>query len=135
VRAQRQDLPRVRVGGPRLGVQVIAVVPDHDQAEVADRGEHGGPGTRDHPGHAAPDREPAAVALGRPEAGRQGDVLARAEQGTQGRVDLAEVAGVGDDDKRSPPARGSRRRGARDLVRPVRAGQGRPDRPRRLPIG
>ena len=39
-------------GRPRLGVQVVAVVPDRDQAEVVDRGEHRRPGA-DHGGDPA----------------------------------------------------------------------------------
>ena len=45
--AQRQHLAGVRVGRVPLGVQVVAVVPDHGQPEVAHRREHGGAGADD----------------------------------------------------------------------------------------
>ena len=45
--AQQQHLAGVRVRRPRLGVQVVAVVPDRHQPEVVDRRERGGAGA-DH---------------------------------------------------------------------------------------
>ena len=46
---QGQHLADVRVRRPRLGVQVVAVVPDHHQAEVGHRGERRGPGAHAPP--------------------------------------------------------------------------------------
>ena len=43
--AQTEHLADVRVGRARLGVQVVAVVPAHREAQVADRGERGGAGS------------------------------------------------------------------------------------------
>ena len=74
VGAQREHLPGVRVRGARLGVQVVAVVPQHHQAQVLDRGEHGRAGARDDPRLAPAGPEPAAVPFGRAEIGRQRDV-------------------------------------------------------------
>ncbi len=135
VRAEREHLPGVRVRRPRLGVQVVAVVPDHDQSEVGDGGEHRGPGPGGHADLAPGDPEPAPVPLGGTEARRETDVLAGPEQAGQRGVDQAEVPGVGDDDQR--PAPGGAGGGGRppDLVGPVRAGQGGPGRARRAPRG
>ena len=134
VRPQREDLPRVGIGGTRLGVQVVPVVPDDDQAEVADRGEHGGPGTGHHPYRPAGHGQPAPVALGGPEPGRETGVPARPEHAGQRAVDEAQVPGVRHHDERAPPGRPGRRCCNRDLLRPERPGQRRPDRARRPPL-
>ena len=76
VRAQREHLPGVRVRRAALGQQVVAVVPEHDQAEVVNGGEHGGAGARRDPHRAAQHRQPAPVPFGRAEIGGQADVLA-----------------------------------------------------------
>ena len=128
--AQREDVPDVRVGRARLGVQVVAVVPDDDEPEVADRGEHRGPGA-DHRAHlAAPDREPAAVALGRPGSADRTTCRSGAEQAGQRGVDAGDVA-VRRGRRRARlgrrPARCATRPG--DLLRPAGTGQRRPDRP------
>ena len=101
MRAQGQHLAGVRVGGPGLGVQVVTVVPEHHQAEIMDRGEHRGAGTGDHPDQAPADRQPAAVAFGRPEVRGQADVDPRAGGGQRG-VDAFQVPGIGHHDDRAP---------------------------------
>ena len=63
--ADQQRLAGVGVGRARLGVQVVAVVPDRDQPEVAHRGERGGSGADHDPAGAARDGEEVAVAAGR----------------------------------------------------------------------
>jgi hypothetical protein len=125
----------MRIRRPRLRVQVVAVVPDDHQAEVADRREHRGPGARDDPDHAAPDGQPAAVAFRGPEPGGQRDVLARAEQPGQRGVHQIQVGCVRQHDQRAPAGRRRRARRPGDLLRPMRARQGGPDRARRPPGG
>jgi hypothetical protein len=55
VRAQREHLAHVRVGRARLGVQVVAVVPDDDQPQVV-HGAKAVAGCRRPPDAAAQDR-------------------------------------------------------------------------------
>ena len=62
--AQQQHLAGVGVGRARLGVEVVAVVPDRDQAEVVDRREGGRAGAEHDPAAAARDSEEVAVAGG-----------------------------------------------------------------------
>ena len=101
-RAQDEHVARVRIGGPRLGVQVVAVVPDREQADVGDRGERRGPGADDRPDVTPAHREPAPVAFGRPEIGRESYVATGAEHVGQRRVQAGEVAMIRDDDDRPP---------------------------------
>ena len=103
VRPQREHLPGVRVGGARLGVQVVAVVPDHDEAEPCHGGEHRGPGASHHADLAAGHGQPPAVPLGWPEARRQADVPPGAEHPGQPGVDQAQVPCVRDHDERAAP--------------------------------
>ena len=73
-----EHLAHVRVRRARLGVQVVAVVPDDDQPEVAHRGEGRRAGADGDLHAAAQHRQPAAVAHGRAEVGaqrRRGDAL------------------------------------------------------------
>ena len=78
---RREHLADVRVGRARLGVQVVAVVPDADQAEVATGANVRRPGADDAPAPAPRlTRQEPAVALGRPEVGRQRDVVGPAPQ-------------------------------------------------------
>ena len=135
VRPQREHLPRVRVGGARLGVQIVPVVPDDDQAQVAHRGEHRRPGCRRPPGP-APGRRPASAgtvrrARGQPPGRR---ACPAPSMPASACVDQAQVPGVGHHDHGAPPAGRGGRRGQRDLVGPVRPGQCRPDRARRPPV-
>ena len=135
--AQGQHLPGVRVRGPGLGVQVVAVVPEDHQAELTDRGEHRGPGARDHPDRTPQHGQPAAVPLGRAEIGGQADVASLAAQarGGQRRVDAGQVAGVRHDDDHAAAGRGRGGGGDGDLGGPLGAGQGRPGRPDRAALG
>ena len=64
-RAQGQHLTDVRVRRARLGVQVVAVVPDDEQAEVGDRGERRGAGADARPARRRGGPAPPPVALGR----------------------------------------------------------------------
>jgi hypothetical protein len=134
VRPQREHLPGVRVGGTWLGVQVVAVVPDHDEAETGHGGEHRGPGASHHADLAAGHRQPSAVPLGRPEPRRQADVPPGAECAGQGGVDQAQVPCVRDHDERATARGGRGARGTRDLLRPVLARQRRPYGTRRPPV-
>ena len=104
-RPQHEHVAGVRVGRARFVVEVVAVVPDGQQAEVGDRRVGRGAGADDRADRAALDRQPPPVALGRPEVGRQRDVRARAERGGDGGVEAGEVAGVGDDRDRASPGR------------------------------
>jgi hypothetical protein len=106
-----QHLAGVRVRRAGLGVQVVAVVPDHQQARVDDRREHHRPGAHHHPHLAAPHRQPAAVAPRRPEVGAQRH-HALAQQRGAGGVHAFDIAVVGQRQHR-PAARG--RRGRRRL--------------------
>ena len=71
VRPQQEDVTHVRVGSAWLLVEVVAVVPHHDEAQVVHRGEGRGARADDHPAHAPADCEPAPVALGGTEVGGQ----------------------------------------------------------------
>ena len=126
VRPQREHLAGVRVRCAGLGVQVVAVIPENHQSQVADRREHGGAGAGHHPRPAAADGQPAPVALGGPEVRGQRDVPAGTELGGEGRVEQAEIAGVGDHGQGAPPGRRDAGHRPGDLLRPVRAGQRRP---------
>ena len=92
--AHQQDLAGVRVGGARLGVEVVAVVPDDDQAEVVDRGEGCRSGADHDPPGSPRDSEEVAVAGGGTAVGGEGDVVALAEHLGQGAVDPGHVAAV-----------------------------------------
>ena len=82
------------------------------------RGEHRGPGPG-YDGHLAPGyRQPAAVTLGRAEAGRQHHVPARSERAGQGRIDEPQVAGIRHDDH-GAAARLGRQRLQRARCRPA----------------
>ena len=131
VRAQHEDVARGAVRRARLGVQVVAVVPHDDQAEVGHGRPGGRPGPDRDPHPAAPHGQPAPVALGRPEVGREDDVGHVAERGG----DPGDVARVGQHHHRPPATGGAGGDGGRDLGRPVRPGQRGPDGPRRTPLG
>ena len=142
VGAQGEDLPRVGIRGMGLGVQVVAVVPEHHQAEVPHRREHRGPGARDDQGLAAQGREPATVSLRGAELGGERDVAGRPggrargrHQRGQGLVDAGQVARVGDhDDGATAGARGGDG-GPSDLLRPGRSGKRGPGRAGRAARG
>ena len=79
----------------------------------------------------APHGQPAPVALGRAEVGREDDVGHVAERGG----DPGDVARVGQHHHRPPATGGAGGDGGRDLGRPARPGQRGPDGPRRTPLG
>ena len=135
VRAQDEYLTGVRVRRAGLGVQIVAVVPEHHQAELGDRGEHRGPGARHHLDQAPAHGQPAAIAFSRPEVRAQADVARWALRHIgQGRVDAAQVAGIRYHDDHAA-ARGRRCCGGDgDLSRPFRARQRRPGGPDRATL-
>ena len=132
---QQQGLAGVRVRRPRLGVQVVAVVPDHHEAEACDRRERRGAGADHDPPATAGDGEEVAVALRRSGVRGEHDVLVGTEHRGQRGVDLRDVLAVRHDDQRAAAARDGGRDGVRDERRPVGAGGGAPHRPRRPAVG
>ena len=114
LRAQEQDLSGVGVGRTRLGVQIVAVVPDHHQAEVVDRREGGSPGADDDSASAAGHREELPVATCRTHLRSQRDVLTLPQHRKQCSVHPGDVLAVRDADQHAPSARLRRRRGVRD---------------------
>ncbi len=105
VRPLHQHVAGVRVGRARLGVQVVAVVPDHHQAEVGAPGRTSPPGCRAPPGpsprRAAQER--AGSAGPGAESARSTATDVRGSR-RQRRGQPVEVPGVGDDDQRAPAA-------------------------------
>ena len=98
----QQHLAGVRVGRSRLGVEVVAVVPDDDQAEVVDRGEGGGPRPDHDPAGATTHQQELAVARAGAGLGLQRDVLVGTEHLEQSGVDAGHVAVVGHADDGAP---------------------------------
>src|SRR5690606_38779644 len=86
---------------------------DHDRDLAAQRG------------------QPAAVPLGGAELGGERHVPPLAQALQERRVDRGHVPPVGDDDHGAPSGRRGGAGGHRDRLRPARAGQRGPDRPRR----
>ncbi|GAB3857236.1 hypothetical protein GCM10027610_093200 [Dactylosporangium cerinum] len=122
--AGEEDLPGVWVRRPGFGVQVVAVVPDGDEAEAGDGGEAGGAGADDDAGCAPGGGEEASVPFRGAERGGQRDVRPGAAEGGGHRgVEAVQVAGVGDDDQRAPPAGERGRGGLGEPGGPVLAGQ------------
>lgn len=115
-----QDLAHVRVRRPRLDVQVVPVVPPHDEPEVVHGRVGGRPGADDDAHvpaqHLQPRRVPRLGAL----VGGQPHVPVRSERLGQRLVDADHVALVGDDDDRSPARDQGRAGGVREGHRPVR---------------
>ena len=120
-RAEHEHVAGVRVGRARLVVQVVAVVPDRDQAEVGDRGVGGGAGADDraHRARAAPR---ASAGSARPGRGRR---TARRGVRAEARGQRRRRAGPG----RGRPGR-PRSRPARPPVRPARPRPAGPASPR-----
>ena len=129
-RPGQQHVAGVRVRRARLGVQVVPVVPDGDQSEPVDRGEHGRPGP-DHHRHRTPaGGQERAVALRRPQRRGERDVPPGAGQRGQRGVEPVQVPGIGYHGHRATPGPGGRGQRLGEPGRPVLAGQRRPDRPR-----
>ncbi len=128
VGAGDQDVARVRVRRARLGVQVVAVVPDHEQARVRHRRERGRARADDDARPAAADGQPPPVPLRRPQVRGQRDDGIAAHPCRAGRRQRVDVPLVGHDEQGAAPAAGGRRRGLREPGRPVLSGQGLPDR-------
>ncbi len=134
VSPQAQHLPHVRVRRARLGVQVVAVVPAHHQAEVGDRREHRRPGADDRPDGPAAHREPPPIPLGRAEVGGQRHGGPYPRRRLDRREHPVDVAQVGDDHEGAAARRQRRGDGLADRRRPVGPRDGRPHRPRRPPV-
>ena len=133
--AQQQRLSGVGVRRALLGVEVVAVVPDRDQAEVADRGEGGRAGAGDDPAGAAADGEEVAVAGGGTAVGGERHVVSLAEDLGQRGVEPVEVLLVRHAEQ-GAPTRGVRRGGGvGEQEGPVGGGRGGPDGPWRAPVG
>ena len=97
VGTQHRHLACVRIRGPRLGQRVVAVVPQHDQTEIAHRREHRA-ASADHQPRAAPQRsQPAPVARGRTQARRQRDHAGLVEQHRRGAQQRLHVALIRND--------------------------------------
>ena len=134
--AQQQRLPGVGVGRPRLRVEVVPVVPEHDQAQVAHRRERRGTGAHDDAAGAPRDREEVAVAASRARLGGQADVLLLPQHRRQGPVDADHVLGVRHAHQHASTRSGVRRRGdVGEQHRPVRARGRAPGRTRGLSPG
>ena len=129
LRAQQQCLAGVRIGSAGLGVEIVAVVPDGDQPEVAHGSEGSGPGADHDPAGAAADGEEVAVASRRARVGGQRDVVTFAEHCGEGSVDPGDVLHVGHADQGSATGVVGGGGGMREQPRPVVAGGGSP-RPR-----
>ena len=137
-RRRRRSCPARPAGRGRPGradtararrVQVVAVVPDHHQPEVADRGEHRRPRAQHDLGGAPRRGEELPVALLRGVVGAQHREGVLGQQPRRRGGEPVEVLAVGDDDERAPP---SGQRGPAQLDQPggpVLARQRRPDRP------
>ena len=117
-----EHLAGVRIGRPQLGQQVVAVVPERDQAEVGDRRVRRRAVADHHPHVAPPGGEEGAVAGGRAGLGDQHRETGRAERLGAGRLESGQVALVRDDDHRPAAAVGAGPRGAGQTGGPVSAG-------------
>ena len=127
--AQQQRLAGVGVGRPRLGVEVVTVVPDRHQAEVVHRRERRAAGADHDPPGAARDRQEVAVAGGRTAVGGEHDVVVGTEDRGQRGVDPRDVLDVGRAHSAPRPPAAACAGGLREQPRPVVAGGGAP-RPR-----
>ena len=106
MRAQRRHPPGVPVGRLRVDEGVVAVVPQHDQAQVRQRSEHGGPGPDHDARPAAQDADELPVAALRALVGGQGAEGTRRPGVVELGGDPGDVGGVRDHDDH--PARGLR---------------------------
>ena len=119
---RQQHLAGMGVRRARLGVEVVAVVPDRHQPEVVHRREGRRTGADHDPPGAAGDGEELAVAAGRARAGGEHDVVPGPEHLGEGGVDAGHVAVVGDAEHAPAPA------GERAPRPPRRAGAASPPR-------
>jgi hypothetical protein len=94
VGADEQHLTGMRVRCPRLGEQVVTVVPAAGQPEVVHGREGGGAGADDDPDVTPGHGKEGAVPGGRSHLCREGDVAPGAEQSDQRRVESGDVAYV-----------------------------------------
>ena len=85
----------MRVRGSWLGVQIVAVVPHHHQAEVLHRREHRGARSEDRSSGAATDCQPSPVALRGAEIGTEYDMVARTDRPIERPVRRRKVTCVG----------------------------------------
>ncbi len=125
---QHGDVAGVRVGRARFGVQIVPVVPDDDQAEVADRREHGRAGAHHHPRGPAADGQEPAVPFGRAEVGAQRDTAGRAGDIPHRGHDAVDVTVIGHDDQGTPVGSDCGGHGRGHHRRPGRPGKGPPHR-------
>ena len=122
VRPEQQDLPRMRVRRPGLGVEVVPVVPHRDQAQVSDGREGRGPGADGHLHLPSGHGQECPVASLWAGVGGQDDVAAGPEAPTERRVEPGDVAGVGQaHDAAATGVQGGKDR-LGDRLRPVDAG-------------
>ncbi|RAO03143.1 hypothetical protein GUI43_05352 [Micromonospora noduli] len=135
VGAGEQHVAGVRVGRPGLGVQVVTVVPDGDEAEPGHRGEHRRPGADHHRHLATASGEEGPVPPGRAERGGEADVPSRAEHAGERGVETVEVTRVGHHHHRAAPTGDGGRHRVGVTGRPVLTGQRRPDRAGRPAVG
>ena len=130
LRSGQEHLAGVGVRRARLGVEVVAVVPDRHQPEVVDRSEGSRAGADHDPARTAGHGQELAVAPGRARTGGEHDVVPGPEHLGEGGVEPVDVTMVGDAEHASAPA-GERGRGRLgEQAGPVLPGQGRPDSPR-----
>ena len=127
---EQQDFPRMRVRRPRLGVRVVAVVPQRDQPELRHRRERGRPRPDHHPRTPAQRREEGPVASRRPEVRGQRDEPRLPEHRRTGRCQPLEVTRVRHEQQRAPTGRRTHRRRLRERERPIGPRYGGPDRAR-----
>jgi hypothetical protein len=122
----------MRIRRPRLGVRVVAVIPQRDQPEIGHRREGGRPRPDHHPRTTTQPREEGPVTSRRPKIRRQRDESARAENGRTGCRQPLKITSVGREQQRTTTGGRTDRRGLSEGERPVRTRYGGPDRPRRL---
>ena len=103
-RPQGQHLAGVRVGRPGFGQQVVAVVPQRDEAEVPDRGEGRGPVADHHPDLPPEGPQEGPVPGRRSRLGDEHGEAGRSEGLAAGLLQQLDVALVGDDEHRTPAA-------------------------------
>ena len=104
---QRHHVAGVRIGGVRLGMQIVAVVPQADQSEVGYRRVDGRTSADDDLGLAADDRKIVAVPGGGAQVGMQFGDRAQPDDRAQPVADLDQIAVIGHhDDDAAPGAQG-----------------------------